>query len=375
MAKQKIIHAVADFGELEAHLKETGVKRLFLVCGASLSLLRINRWFEAFETQTGVKLVRFSDFSPNPTYGSVVEGVQLFLASGCDAVMAVGGGSAMDVAKCIKLFAKMDQRENYLTQTIVPNDIPLIVMPTTAGTGSEATRYAVIYYAGEKQTVTDCSCIPGTVLFDVSALTTLPGYQKKATMLDALCHAIESYWSVNSTAESRRYSKEAIEGVLCAMEGYLSGTDAGCAAMLYASNTAGKAINITQTTAGHAMCYKLTSLYGIAHGHAAAMCVAALWPWMLSHTPLCADQRGEAYLTQTFRDIAAAMHALTPEAAAEKFDRLLTALELPKLSANAEEVELLRASVNPERLKNHPVRLDMDSIRQLYHTILTLGER
>ena len=83
---------------------------------------------------------------------------------------------------------------------------------------------------------------------DSNALKTLPLYQKKATMCDALCHAIESFWSVNSTEESKKYSKDAIETIMKHMDGYLHNTDEGNAGMLIAANTAGKAINITQTT-------------------------------------------------------------------------------------------------------------------------------
>ena len=147
-------------------------------------------------------------------------------------------------------------------------------MPTTAGTGSEATRYAVIYFDGEKQSISDYSCIPSAVLMDASVLKTLPIYQKKSTMMDAFCHAIESYWSVNSSEESRQYSRRAIQLIMENKDLYIGNDETGNTQMLKAAHLAGKAINLTQTTAGHAMCYKLTSLYGIAHGHAAALCVS-----------------------------------------------------------------------------------------------------
>ena len=141
--------------------------------------------------------------------------------------------------------------------------------------------------------------------------------------------------------------------------------------MLRAANTAGKAINITQTTAGHAMCYKLTSLYGAAHGHAAALCDRVLIPYMLANTDQCIDPRGEAHLKTVLADIAKAMGCDTPEQAAVKFDALVTELDLPVPALRSEEeLGILKTSVNPDRLKNHPVRLTADTIEALYRKIL-----
>ena len=249
-SEQKILKADNTYGVLMDWIRESGADSVFLVSDASLPFLKVRSFFESLEEEgSPVKLVRFDDFQPNPLYESVVKGVQLFRSEGCSAIIAVGGGSAMDVAKCIKLYSNMEgngEEGGFLKQEIVPNDIPFLVIPTTAGTGSEATRYAVIYYEGAKQSVTHTSIIPGTVLFDPSALKTLPIYQKKATMADALCHAVESYWSVNSTEESREISKKAILAILSNMEGYLANTEEGNAGMLAAAHLAGQAINITQ---------------------------------------------------------------------------------------------------------------------------------
>ena len=367
--EQAVLLPDGGYAPLDAWLSEHGVSGLFVVCDPSLEFLSR---FKAKLAEIGGRMpvVRFSDFRPNPLYESVAEGVARFRASGCNAILAVGGGSAMDVAKCIKLYANMDPARNYLRQEIVPNAIPFLAMPTTAGTGSEATRYAVIYFEGRKQSVTHASCIPSAVLFDPSALKTLPAYQKKSTMMDALCHAIESYWSVNSTDESRGYSADAIRRTLANLPGYLANTPEGNAGMLRAAHVAGKAINVTQTTAGHAMCYKLTSLFGIAHGHAAILCDRVLFPWMLDHADRCCDPRGEAVLQDAFRGIAAAMDCTTPEDAAAKLDAIFRSLELPVPAATEEQFAELRTSVNPDRLKNHPVALDEGSIDALYRTIL-----
>lgn len=370
MAEQKTLEASEDYVELDRYFSESGTKCILLVCGRSLRLLRISKYFDTLTERTGIRLVRFSNFNPNPLYESVVEGVQLFQESGCDLIVAVGGGSAMDVAKCIKLFSNMNASKNYLEQTIVPNEVQLLAIPTTAGTGSEATRFAVIYFEGEKQSIADDSCVPSAVLMDASVLKKLPEYQKKATMMDALCHSIESFWSVNSTEESRRYSRQAIQMIMANKDAYLSNEDEGNANMLYAANLAGKAINITQTTAAHAMCYKLTSLYGIAHGHAAALCMSKLWAFMISHTERCIDERGPEYLKNVYVEIAEAFGCKSIEEAVEKYNAFLTSLNLTVPQPEENDYSILKKSVNPVRLKNHPILLDEEVIDGLYHQIL-----
>ena len=373
---QTILEANGQYEVLDAWFEENQIRCAMLVCGKSIRRQEINAYFEELTSRLGVKILRFMDFQSNPLYENVVEGVKRFRAESCDAIVAVGGGSAMDVAKCIKLYTNMpgDGSEgSWLKETIIPNDIPFLAMPTTSGTGSEATRFAVIYYAGAKQSVSECSCIPGTVLMDSSVLKTLPEYQKKATMMDALCHAVESFWSVNSTEESKAYSRAAIHGVLTNMDGYLLNTDEGNAGMLLAANTAGKAINITQTTAGHAMCYKITSLFGCAHGHAAALCDRVLFPWMVKNVDKCTDPRGVEYLTRILTEIGQAMGCENAAAGAEKLEKIFKSLELEVPTATGEQFELLKTSVNPVRLKNHPIAIDVDTIDRLYHKIL-IGE-
>ena len=351
-----------NYEELDRYLGE----KVLLVCDSSIEFLKINDYFNGKGN-----IVRFSDFIPNPLYESVVKGVDIFHKENCNTIVAVGGGSAMDVAKCIKLYSNMNSEENYLKQKIVPNDVPLIAVPTTAGTGSEATRYAVIYYEGEKQSITDYSCIPSIVLFDTSVMETLPLYQKKATLMDAMCHSIESFWSVNSTDESKEYSKEAISLIINNYRDYLAGDNSKNELMLKASHIAGKAINITQTTAGHAMSYKLTSLFKIAHGHAAALCIKGLWPFMVKHTDNCIDVRGEEYLKDTFDEIAMAMGCSCVEEAIDKFRNMVDELELliPE-NVTDKDHEVLKNSVNPVRLKNNPVALSVEDIDIIYHDIL-----
>ena len=373
--EQKIITANGSYDRLDPWF--AGLRKVLLVCDPFITGQSINAYLESLSGRLGVGLVRFTDFAPNPEYESVVKGVELFRREGCDAIVAVGGGSAMDVAKCVKAYHSMDgdgADGAWLDRPIPDTGVPFLAMPTTAGTGSEATRYAVVYYDGKKQSVTAESFIPDTVLLDAGILKTLPEYQKKATMCDALCHGIESFWSVNSTPESREYSRQAIEGVLAHMEGYLANTDEGRAGMLIAANMAGKAINITQTTAGHAMCYKITSLFRCAHGHAAILCDRVLYPWMLKNTGRCIDPRGEAYLRETLDDIGHALGCQDGSAGAEKLLQIFRDLDLAVPTATAAQLEELKRSVNPVRLKNHPIALDGQTIDGLYHFILNGAE-
>ncbi len=363
-----IINAENNYAALDSWLEGKG--KVLLVCDMSIKFLES---FGRKLSEITVPIVRFSDFQPNPLYESVVEGVKLFRQERCDSIMAVGGGSAMDVAKCIKLYSNLPGvgvDGSWLKAEKIPNSIPFLAMPTTAGTGSEATRYAVIYYKGAKQSVTSESFIPETVLMDPSVLKTLPLYQKKATMCDALCHAIESFWSVNSTETSKRFSSEAIKGVLSNMDGYLANTEEGNAGMLMAAHKAGQAINITQTTAGHAMCYKITSLFKVAHGHAAILCDRVLYLWMIYNTDACIDPRGADYLKETLDEIGRAMGCADAKSGALKLIDIFSGLGLEIPKASQEEFEILKGSVNPDRLRNHPIALDLGTIDALYHDIL-----
>ena len=264
------------------HLSEAleGSKKVLLVTDSSFAFLNIKDEVEGIE----VPFVKFSDFTPNPLYEDVCKGVELFNAEECDTILAVGGGSSLDVAKCIKLYCRMSKDTLYLDQEYKDTGVKLIAIPTTAGTGSESTRYAVIYYDGKKQSVTHDSIIPSVAILEPKVLKTLPLYQKKCTMLDALCQGIESWWSVNSTDESKILSKEAVETIMKWWREYIfENTEESAKQIMYAANLAGQAICITQTTAPHAFSYKITSMYKLPHGHAVAICLPEIWKYMLLH--------------------------------------------------------------------------------------------
>ncbi len=371
---QRIISPDDDYRAVDEWIRESGIKRLMLVCGSSIGYQKeLNGYLEELEDRTGTAVIRFSDFRPNPDYEDVLKGVSRFREKECDGMMAVGGGSAMDTAKCIKLFTTMEgSGENgaFLGTDGEGNDIPFLAVPTTAGSGSEATRFAVIYHKGKKQSITHECILPGTVLFDPSGLVSLPLYQKKSTMADALSHAMEAFWSVNSTEESREYSKQAIRLILENTESYLAGGSEGHEKMLLAANIAGRAINIARTTAGHAMCYKITGLFSIPHGHAAILCNRILYPWMIQNTDKCIDPRGEAYIRNTFDELGKVLGGDDAQSGADMLSKTVEKLGLSVPAASVEQLKELKISVNPERLKNNPIQLDAEDIEGLYRKIL-----
>ncbi len=365
---QKILSEEGSYEAIRNYFKESGLKRVLLVHGKSFERQALYRYFLRLKESGVVKWSSFTDFTPNPEYGSVRKGVEAFHAGYCDGIVAVGGGSCIDVAKCIRLFQNMDSEKSYLEQEIHAEPMSFLAIPTTAGTGSEATSFAVIYDKGKKISIADTAGIPDAVYFDAAMLKTLPDYQRKATMLDALCHGIESYWSVHSNEESRNYAAESIRMVLQNKDGYLANEEEANRNMFIAANLAGKAINITKTTAGHAMCYKLTSRYGYAHGHAAALCNVWLWEYMEHHLFDCVDVRGKGYLQKIFEELAELLQCESVAKAVCFLKKLVEELALERTIAR-EDIDMLTDSVNVERLKNNPVGLSRLAIKEIYYAI------
>ena len=360
---QKILHGINNLGkELE------GFSRVMLVCGGSYHKLAISKVVESIDVQ----FVTFSGFRPNPSYDDICEGVKLFRDERCEAILAVGGGSPMDVAKCIKLFSRMNDDIPYVEQPYEDTGIKLIAVPTTAGSGSESTRYAVIYYKGNKYSVHHDSIVPDVAILEPSVLDNLPVYQKKCTMLDALCQAIEACWSVNSTAESVKLSEAAVKEMMTWWRPYIFDyTPEAAQHVMEASNTAGRAINITQTTAAHAFSYKMTTLYGLPHGHAVAIGLPVIWQYMIDNIDATSDPRGREHLQTVFSDIANAMGCDTPERAITLFNKMFSEMDIcsPKLNDTA-ELDILARSVNPVRLKNNPVGITTETAKKLYARIV-----
>jgi alcohol dehydrogenase class IV len=185
---------------------------------------------------------------------------------GVDLIIAVGGGTIIDIAKIISIAysngcAKVAE---ILSDRTLGNRLDLIFIPTTAGTGSEATSFAVVYRDKVKISIDHKSLLPTYVVLDPLLLKSLPTPILNSTVLDALAQAIESIWARGGTEESREYSKEAIGLILDNLD--KENTIERLSGLQVASHLAGKAINISKTTLPHSISYPITSYFGVPHG-------------------------------------------------------------------------------------------------------------
>lgn len=174
-----------------------------------------------------------------------VEEKRRMLSGKIDAFIAVGGGTVIDTAKLLRGLSD-------------DAPVPFLAVPTTAGTGAEATRFAVYYDHGRKCSADNVGYLPTDQLLIPEFAEAQTEYRRACTEFDAYAQAVESLWAVGATDESRSYARKALELM---SEGE----------QMLGSYWAGRAIDISRTTAAHALSYYMTQNYGIPHGHAVYM--------------------------------------------------------------------------------------------------------
>lgn len=328
---------------LAAMMERLNMQRPLLVCSARMQADFIRR--------TGLDLPIFSGYHANPDLADAVAGADLYRAQGCDGLISVGGGSAMDTAKAVKALLLAGDMEK-VRKSDLPDGVhlPHIAIPGTAGTGAEATPIAVVYVNNEKLSLDHPALLPEGILLDASLLDTLPLYHKKACAMDALCQGIESFWAMKATPESRIHAERAIRGVLRHIDAYLAGDEAAAEAVLEAAYESGCAIRISRTTAAHAMSYQITKRVGPAHGHACMLTLPHLWRHM-GEVPVLAE-------LNTLMGTADGASLLLG---------LLAATEmLPDALPDDATLDALATSVNTQRLGNHPEALTTAELRDIY---------
>lgn len=324
-------------------IKSVSPKSILFVCSNEYDRYGYRKALDGID----VKITSFSAFEPCPEVSSVEKGVELFKNEKCDFIIAVGGGSAIDVAKAIKFFSKVD--------------VKILAVPTTAGTGAEVTRFSVLYKKGDKNSVRSYDIIPEYQVFDYTTLKSLPHIQKIVTGLDAFSHAVEAYWSKDANDESRNYSREALELFRKYYKSYLNDDENADEPMMRCSELAGRAINIAQTTACHAFSYKLHKIKGFYHGQAVAVCLVYIWRYMIEN---CTDDE----MSKTLSDIEN-MTGYTPDSLQKLLDELGL---LDNLTMTREEFDETVNGVDASRLSNHPVAFTQQDIENIYKSFIKI---
>ena len=324
----------------------------------------------------GRNVTRFNRFTTNPDIRDVERGIRLYNQVQPDYVVTVGGGSVIDMAKLVRGLANVSHPEEHLREgkPIDTTNVPLIAIPTTSGSGSESTPYAVAYINGLKYSFHHNSNVPDEIVLDPTLTKSLPIKQTASSGFDALSQAVEAYWSVNSTDESKQHSKKAIGLVLNNLEKVVSCSDDlySRKAMMIAANEAGKAIAIAKTTASHAISYSMTSRFGIPHGHAVVLTLGDILEYNAGVSEKdCVDSRGVDYVKTTMSEIVDMFKAKTPEEAKERIKILMRSVGLKTTlkEVGVSDVDTIIREVNLQRLKNNPRKLEEKDLRNILRLI------
>lgn len=231
-----------------------------------------------------IRFSHFAEVNPEPDTENVEEGVEFCKRENCDVILAVGGGSAMDVGKSIAVRVKNPGRiEDYFGEKEYENEpLPVIAIPTTCGTGSEVTRYSVIVYRKQntKKTVRSEKIIPKIAILDPSVLQSLPSKLIAATGMDAFSHSVESFLSSKKDEFSKIFSKESLKLLWKFLPSAVKGDEESKENVFFSSLLAGLAINKTGTIIVHGMGYSLTVKYGVHHGTANALLLPYIFQYL-----------------------------------------------------------------------------------------------
>jgi alcohol dehydrogenase len=272
MGAKKIVFGNGSFAGLAEHLAELKVSRPLVVLDGNLAGTGLGERLSGLLDKAKIGFVLYDKAVPEPPIELADEGAKLAIRKKCDGIVGIGGGSAMDLAKAIAvLAANKGKAEDYLGLNKVPGPgLPKIMVPTTAGTGSEVTFTAVFIRKKlkKKEGMNSPYLYPELALLDPELTLTLPPHPTAATGIDALCHAIESYTSINASPMSELLSLEAIglisDNLRTAVH---DGTNIEAReAMLLGSLYAGLGLANAGVTAVHSLSYPLGGKYGISHG-------------------------------------------------------------------------------------------------------------
>jgi alcohol dehydrogenase class IV len=322
-------------------------------------------------------LYYFNDFETNPNLNDALKGLEYASSKNIEMIISVGGGSVIDMSKIIKsLYLNPSNAEEIAKGLKQVNDpkIPMISIPTTSGSGSESTHFAVVYVNDEKYSIANNCLKPDEVILDGTLTLSSSKYQKTCSALDALSQSIESAWAVNSTHESQSISFKALKKCFENFNAYISSDDVQIAQnILVGANLAGQAINISKTTSAHAWSYAFTKRHEIPHGHAVWLTLPKIFEiYSKSTEDKIADPRGHEHLLKTINTIKDTLRIKNDTTIENQLKDFLKSADIKfdlinDLNLSLDERDFLSKQVNKERMANSPINFSHDDIDEIFH--------
>jgi len=375
---QKEYFGFDSIKNLKNILKQEDPKKIFLVTGKK-SYEKSGAKNSIVKYLQNYDFVHFDNFSSIPLLDDVKKGILTFKNKKCDLVIAIGGGSVIDFAKLTNILASQDKNiVDYATNVadIEKASKPLVAIPTTSGSGSEATHFAVVYVKQKKFSVASQHILPKYSIVDPEFTKSLPPKITAISGIDALCQATESYWSVNSTPLSRSISKQSIklilDNLLMDVKNPIEKTRLS---MAKASNLAGKAINLTKTTAPHAISYPLTYFFRIPHGQAVGLTLGEFFIFNSTMDKFNATDISKlGDYPKVFSELLDIFQVSNGASAKQKIRKLMINLDLEvkfsMFNITINDIPLILNNINYERLHNNPRKISRNELKTILISLI-----
>ena len=270
-------HGAGAVKAVAEEITARGFKKAFVASDPDLIKFGVSKKVTGVLDEAGIAYEMFSEIKPNPTIQNVQSGVAAFKASGADCIVAIGGGSSMDTAKAIGIIIKNPEFADVRSlEGVAPTKnkcVPIIAVPTTAGTAAEVTINYVITDAekNRKMVCVDVHDIPVVAVVDPDMMSSMPKGLTAATGMDALTHAIEGYITKGHCTISDMFHLEAIKLISENLRGAVQNTPEGREGMALGQNIAGMGFSNVGLGIVHSMAHGLSALYDTPHGVACAI--------------------------------------------------------------------------------------------------------
>ena len=370
-------HGKGAINAIPDEIKARGFKKAFVASDPDLIKFGVSKKVTDVLEAAGIDYVMFSDIKPNPTIENVQAGVEAYKAADADCIVAIGGGSSMDTAKAIGIIiANPEFADVRSLEGVAPTKnkcVPIIAVPTTAGTAAEVTINYVITDAekNRKMVCVDVHDIPVVAVVDPDMMASMPKGLTAATGMDALTHAIEGYITKGAWELSDMFHIKAIEIIAKSLRGAVENTDEGREGMALGQYVAGMGFSNVGLGIVHSMAHPLGALYDTPHGVANAI----LLPTIMEYN---APETGEKY-----RDIAKAMGVEGTENMSVEEYRKAAVDAVKKLSADvgipadlkeiikAEDIPFLAQSAFDDACRpGNPRDTSVEEITALYNSLM-----